>query len=77
MQAPTKFEVSQACKQSGWRQQFGRPTGWRVQAVELLDFEPEARVLEIGFGPGKAIFEAARGATRTLRSIRQSLGRSK
>jgi ubiquinone/menaquinone biosynthesis C-methylase UbiE len=32
----------------------------------MLAIEPEDRVLEIGFGPGKAIFEAARRATRGL-----------
>jgi ubiquinone/menaquinone biosynthesis C-methylase UbiE len=82
MQVQTELEVSQTCEQSSWGQQFGRPTGWRGQAighvmaiknagmnqlaVELLDVAPDTRVLEIGFGPGKAIFEAARRATGGL-----------
>lgn len=35
-----------------------------VWVVSLLDLEPTSRVLEIGFGPGIAIREAARRATR-------------
>jgi ubiquinone/menaquinone biosynthesis C-methylase UbiE len=35
-------------------------------AVELMDIGPEDRVLEIGFGPGKAIAEAARRVSRGL-----------
>src|SRR5712691_8341838 len=37
-----------------------------VWAVELLDVGPGDRVLEIGFGPGIAIAELARRATRGL-----------
>lgn len=35
-------------------------------AVELLDVQPEDRVLELGFGPGVAIRELAKRATRGL-----------
>jgi SAM-dependent methyltransferase len=53
----------------------GRLVGWEmalrpsnrkrnVWAVELLDVQPSDRVLEIGFGPGIAIREIARRATR-------------
>lgn len=55
----------------------GQAAGWvmahrgsnrkrNVWAVELLDVQPEDRVLEIGFGPGVAISELARRATRGL-----------
>ena len=80
MKAQAELEVAQTCRQSGWGQQFGRPAGWRGRAighlmalknaglnrvaVELLEVEPDDRVLEIGFGPGKAILEAARRANR-------------
>ena len=59
------------CKRSGFTGQFGQPTGfagWLVghlmavknaalnrAAVEVLDPQPDDRVLEIGFGPGKTI----------------------
>ena len=59
------------CKRSGFAGQFGQPTGfpgWLVghlmavknaalnrAAVEVLDPQPDDRVLEIGFGPGKTI----------------------
>jgi SAM-dependent methyltransferase len=53
----------------------GRAAGWvmahrgsnrkrNVWAVGLLDVQPDDRVLEIGFGPGIAIGELARRATR-------------
>jgi SAM-dependent methyltransferase len=55
----------------------GRAAGWvmahrgsnrqrNVWAVGLLDVQPDDRVLEIGFGPGIAIGEIARRATRGL-----------
>ena len=82
MQAQSEIETAKSCKQSSWGQQFGRPTGWRGWAVgqlmalknagmsrlavELMDIGPEDRVLEIGFGPGKAIAEAARRVSRGL-----------
>ena len=55
----------------------GRAAGWvmahrgsnrkrNVWAVGLLDVQPDDRVLEIGFGPGIAISELARRATRGL-----------
>lgn len=53
----------------------GRLVGWEMAlrpsnrkrnawAVSLLDVQPSDRVLEIGFGPGIAVREAARRATR-------------
>jgi ubiquinone/menaquinone biosynthesis C-methylase UbiE len=53
----------------------GRAVGWFMAhrgsnrersrwAVTLLDIQPEDRVLEVGFGPGVAIEELARRATR-------------
>jgi ubiquinone/menaquinone biosynthesis C-methylase UbiE len=53
----------------------GRAAGWvmanrgsnrkrNVWAVGLLDVQPDDRVLEIGFGPGVAVREVARRATR-------------
>ena len=53
----------------------GRAAGWvmakrgsnrkrNIWAVELLDVQPDDRVLEIGFGPGVAVREVARRATR-------------
>ena len=82
MHVHAEFEASKACKQSSWGRQFGAPTGWRGhavghlmalknaamsrRAVELLEVEPEDRVLEIGFGPGLGIFDAARRATQSL-----------
>ena len=55
----------------------GRAAGWimgkrgsnrerNIWAVGLLDVQPDARVLEIGFGPGVAVREMARRATRGL-----------
>jgi len=55
----------------------GRAAGWvmahrgsnrerNVWAVGLLDVQPEDRALEIGFGPGIAIRELAKRATRGL-----------
>ncbi len=55
----------------------GRAAGWvmahrgsnrkrNVWAARLLDVQPDERVLEIGFGPGIAIQELARRATRGL-----------
>ena len=55
----------------------GRAAGWvmahrgsnrkrNVWAVGLLDVQPDDRVLELGFGPGIAIGELARRATRGL-----------
>jgi ubiquinone/menaquinone biosynthesis C-methylase UbiE len=59
------------CKESHAGRQFGRPVGWagwwvgrlmavknaamNRAAVELLDVQPGDAVLEIGFGPGRAI----------------------
>src|SRR3981081_37103 len=53
----------------------GRLVGWEMAlrpsnrkrnawAVSLLDVQPSDRVLEIGFGPGIAVREIARRATR-------------
>ncbi|MDQ6854321.1 MAG: class I SAM-dependent methyltransferase [Actinomycetota bacterium] len=55
----------------------GRAAGWimgkrgsnrerNIWAVGLLDVQPDARVLEIGFGPGVAVREMARRATSGL-----------
>jgi SAM-dependent methyltransferase len=55
----------------------GRAAGWvmahresnrkrNIWAVGLLDVQPDDRVLELGFGPGIAIGELARRATRGL-----------
>jgi ubiquinone/menaquinone biosynthesis C-methylase UbiE len=55
----------------------GRAAGWimgkrgsnrerNIWAVGLLDVQPDARVLEIGFGPGVAVREMARRATNGL-----------
>src|SRR5687768_17859149 len=55
----------------------GRAAGWvmatrgsnrerNVWAVQLLDVQPEDRVLELGFGPGVAIRELAKRADRGL-----------
>ena len=60
-----------SCKRSGFAGQFAHPTGFAGQlvghlmaaknaalnraAVEVLDPQPDDRVLEIGFGPGKTI----------------------
>jgi ubiquinone/menaquinone biosynthesis C-methylase UbiE len=80
MKAQTHAEIARSCKQSDWGRQFSRPTGWRGRlvghlmaaknagisrlAVELLDVQPDDRLLEIGFGPGKGIHEAARHVSR-------------
>ena len=60
-------------------EQFGRPSGWlgRIAGslmakgadddrwlVDLLDVQPEDRVLEVGFGPGVAIELLAARASR-------------
>ncbi len=53
----------------------GRVAGWvmahrgsnrrrNIWVVELLDIQPETRVLEVGFGPGIALGELAARATR-------------
>lgn len=66
--------VSQFHRPRGWA---GRLVGWEMTlrpsnrkrnawAVRLLDVQPSDRVLEIGFGPGVAVREAARRATRGL-----------
>src|SRR3979490_276212 len=62
-------------------EQFARPSGWlgRIAGslmakgadddrwlVDLLDVQPEDRVLEVGFGPGVAIELIAARATRGL-----------
>ena len=64
------------CRISGWRAQFGNPTGWlgslvghlmaatnkdRSQWVlSLLDLQPQDRVLEVGFGSGMDILRVSR-----------------
>ena len=64
--------VGQFHRPHGWG---GRAAGWvmahresnrrrNVWAAGLLDVQPDDRVLEIGFGPGIAIEEMARRATR-------------
>lgn len=89
------------CAESGWTGQFGRPSGWRGAlvgrlmavknaeigrlAVETLGVGERDRVLEIGFGPGKAIGEVARRATeghvagldRSEVMLRQALRRNR
>lgn len=68
-----------ACKRSTWTRQFGHPVGvlgWAVGhlmaaknaymnrlTVELLNVQPDDRVLEIGFGPGTLIHMLAKRAT--------------
>ena len=68
-----------SCERSGWRGQFGHPTGLLGRlvgrlmarknagqngvAVEMLDVQPADRILEIGFGPGTAIELMARQVT--------------
>jgi SAM-dependent methyltransferase len=68
-----------ACKESWLGRQFGRPVGLagaligRLMAVknapmgrlavDRLDVRPDDAVLEIGFGPGRALAEAARRVT--------------
>ena len=63
------------CRQSGWKAQFGCPTGslGRIVghimaiknskmndfAIETLDVQPEDQILEIGFGHGKTIRKIA------------------
>lgn len=65
---------------AGWRSQFGHPSGWFGHIVgwamavknrersewvlSLLDLAPDARVLEIGFGPGADIARVARHTPR-------------
>jgi len=89
------------CAETGWKGQFGMPSGWRGAlvgrlmaiknaeigrcAVEALDVGPRDRVLEIGFGPGRAIAEAARraaegrvaGVDRSEVMLRQALRRNR
>jgi SAM-dependent methyltransferase len=52
---------------AGWEMTL-RPSNRKrnIWAVSLLDVQPSDRVLEIGFGPGLAIRELARRATRGL-----------
>ena len=52
-------------RRAGWEMAL-RPSNRKrnVWAVSLMDVQPSDRVLEIGFGPGIAIRELARRATR-------------
>jgi len=78
--SPLESPAFGACKPSGWASQFKHPTGalgWFVGhlmavknapmsqfAVEMLDVQPADHILEIGFGPGRAIQLMAARATR-------------
>ncbi len=69
-----------ACDRPGWKQQFGRPTGFFGHVVgnlmaltnapmnrltaELLNVQPDDHILEIGFGPGSLIQRLASRAPR-------------
>lgn len=71
---------SPACDRPGWKQQFGKPTGFLGRLVgslmavtngpmnrltaELLDVQPDDHLLEIGFGPGSLIQMLASRALR-------------
>jgi ubiquinone/menaquinone biosynthesis C-methylase UbiE len=68
--SPTVSEI-ESCQHSGWKQQFGRPTGMLGRlvghlmaaknigmnrlTVEMLDVQPDDRILEVGCGPGTAV----------------------
>lgn len=68
-----------ACKHSGWKSQFGHPTGkmgkligrlmavknWGINqiAIRVLDVQPTDRVLEIGFGHGRSMAAMAEKVT--------------
>ncbi len=78
--SPIENPFLPACDRPGWKQQFGRPTGFlgsvagNLMAMtnapmnrltaELLDVRPDDHILEIGFGPGTLIGMLARRATR-------------
>jgi ubiquinone/menaquinone biosynthesis C-methylase UbiE len=71
-----------ACKPSGIFHQFSKPTGWlgwwigQLMAVknrklskwviELIQVQPDDRILEVGFGPGMGIRRANAYATHGL-----------
>ncbi len=70
------------CKHSGWKAQFGQPSGalgWAVGylmalknapinrlAVEMLNVQSDDQILEIGFGPGLAIRSLAERVERAF-----------
>ena len=58
--------ASAAGRRAGSWRTGDRTAKRNVWAVGLLDVQPDDRVLEIGFGPGIAIEEMARRATRGL-----------
>jgi SAM-dependent methyltransferase len=69
--SPSMVQPRISCRKSGWRAQFGCPTGWigflvgelmarknaRMNrfAVDVLDPQAGDQVLEIGFGPGTTL----------------------